>query len=99
MLARVRFYGRATEGPQTSEAERVFTPVRVLQERAGQRAVVWLVDKGRGVAVRRDVTLGSGTSDDWIEVVSGLKPGDAVIDPLPAGLSDGDAVSITGEAR
>ena len=34
---------------------------------------------GRGIVQRRTVTIGPGEFDGWIEVVSGLAPGDQVV--------------------
>jgi RND family efflux transporter MFP subunit len=98
MLARVRFFGMQSQAQGGGESTRLFVPSRLLQARNGAQAQVWIVDKGRAVALRRDVTVG-GESGDAIEITSGLSPGDALIDAPPAGLADGDAVRVTGEAR
>jgi multidrug efflux pump subunit AcrA (membrane-fusion protein) len=66
------------------ESTRLFVPSRLLQARNGAQAQVWIVDKGRAVALRRDVTVG-GASGDAIEITSGLSPGDALIDAPPPG--------------
>lgn len=98
MLARVRFFGLGAATAGAGESTRLYVPSRLLQERDGEHAQVWIVDKGRGAALRRDVTVGGAQGDD-VEVTSGLAPGDAVIDAPPAGLADGDPVRVTGEAR
>lgn len=100
MLARVQFVGAATapagDAPRT--AERVFAPEGLLAASGSGRATAWIVDKGRGVAERREVSLGGARQDGWVEVVSGLLPGDVLIDDPPAGLAQGDSVHIVGEA-
>ena len=97
MLARVRFFG-GRDPTLASTAQRVFAPERLLMARSGQSAQVWIVDKGDGTAVRRDVTLGSARQEGWVEVLAGLAPGDHLIADAPAELADGARVRVTGEA-
>jgi hypothetical protein len=101
MLARVRL---AVAGPASpggapaASSQQVYAPVRLLQ-RSGTtspEAMAWVVDKGRGVAVRRAVTIGDGRFEDWV-AVSGLMPGDLIITGETAGLSDGQRVRVVGE--
>ena len=62
----------------------------------GRLDEAWVVDKGRGVAVRRAVTIGDGRFQDWV-AVSGLMPGDLIISGDLGGLTDGERVRVVGE--
>ena len=106
MLARVRFLapvrgagtaGAASGGGGTSQ--RVFAPQGLLRRQGeSARATAWVVDKGRGVATRRQVTLGNDRHGDWIAVASGLQPGDVLVAGDTSRLDEGERVEITGEA-
>ena len=101
MLARVRFYAPVRQtGAATTEAHRdqVFAPGRLLR-REGQAAdaVVWIVDKGHGTAVRRTITVGEARHGDWVAVTGGLNPGDVLISGDTSSLSDGERVRIVDE--
>ncbi len=65
-------------------------PAAAVTER-GQLASVFVADGGR--ARSRFVTLGQHAQDS-VEVLSGLSPGDQVIFPAPASLSDGAPVEV-----
>ena len=54
---------------------------------------VFVVEKGGNSATRRDVQLGRQNSD-FIEVLSGLKPGDRVITSTYSGMVDKDHLSL-----
>lgn len=99
MLARVQFLSRAEKGTAPTEKARVFAPERLLSRREDGRWQAWVVDGGRGVAARRDVTTGPGRMDGWAEVTQGLAPGDRLIADPPADLKDGDRVAVVGEAE
>ena len=60
--------------------------------------MVWTWDEGREQAIRGQVTLGSARQDGWIEVLSGLRPGDVLIDSPPSDLEDGSRVRIVAES-
>ena len=98
MLARVQFLSMQGEGTQKVK-ERVFAPERLLRKEGGGRAKVWIVDKGRGEALLKQVTLGGGREGDWLEISAGLNPGDVLIDGDTAGLEEGTGVNIVGETR
>jgi multidrug efflux pump subunit AcrA (membrane-fusion protein) len=55
---------------------------------------VFVVD-GTGRARTRAVTAGE-KSDDWVEVLAGVQPGESVIVSPPAPLVDGAEVRATG---
>jgi RND family efflux transporter MFP subunit len=98
MLARVRFLAPASaDGAQ--EAQHVFAPERLLERNGSNRARVWIVDKGAEEARKREVTLGTRRRDGWVEVVSGLRQGDVVIDAEQDSLDDGRKVRIVGESE
>ena len=96
MLARVQFIAAARAPLGTAATERLFVPESLLQREAGQ-AYAWIVDKGRQVAVRRNVTVGGGRDADCVEITDGLKIGDLVI-AEPSGLREGQRVRVTGES-
>ena len=96
MLARVRFLAAApTEGGMES-AVRAFVPERLLKEQAGTTAALWLVT-ATDRATRRSITLGTTRQAGWIDVVSGINPGDVLIVNTPAELKEGQRVRIVGE--
>ena len=98
MLARVKFIGSATRTEKPGLSQHVFVPERLLQERAGGVAKVWLVTADDR-ATRREIGLGSQRQDGWIETLSGLQPGDKVIAEPIAELEEGQRVRITGEVK
>ena len=100
MLARVRFSAPVNGGNPGAAAsgQRVFAPQRLLQ-RSGPAgaAAVWVVDKGRGVALRRAVTPGPDRFAGWASVESGLKPGDVIVSGDTSRLAEGTRVRVVGE--
>jgi RND family efflux transporter MFP subunit len=93
MLARVEVL--AAEGGEDSgraDRGRVFAPERLV--RGG---TAWVVGAGGDTAERRSVALGSGRAEDWVEVSSGLRPGDRLIDAEAGTLTEGEGIRITGE--
>jgi HlyD family secretion protein len=98
MLARVKFMGSDTGAESNGLAQHVFVPERLLQDRTGDTAKVWLVTAGNE-ATRREVQLGTGRQDGWVETVSGLQPGDKVIAEPIAEIDEGQRVRITGEVQ
>jgi len=102
MLARVRFSPQraasTSEGQAADASQRVFAPERLVQ-RDGQpgQARAWVVDKGRGRASTRTVSLGEARADGWVAVLSGLRPGDVLISGDTSALTDGARVRIAGE--
>jgi len=78
MLARVKFLARSEPNQAGETTQRVFVPERLLQDRTGDSAAVWLLGADRR-AERREITLGRQRQDGWIETVSGLTLGDTLI--------------------
>jgi RND family efflux transporter MFP subunit len=97
MLARVRFLGAAGPSDATATSERLYAPERLLTRTGSGAAWVYAVDKGRDVVERRELTLGGAVSEGWVEIVSGLRPGDALVDGGQEGVVAGARVRIVGE--
>jgi RND family efflux transporter MFP subunit len=96
MLARIQFRAPVKRDAAAAVSGiRVFAPQRLLRATTAGQADTWIVDKGRGVALRRGVQLGSGRRDGWVEIAAGLQPGDALIEDPPADLRDQQRVRIT----
>ncbi len=99
MLARVRFFGGASGGPDgtaPSGGTRLFAPRGALLETAGG-ASAWVVDRRTERARLRRVTLTGTAIDDWVEVADGLRLGDRIIVTGLDRLSDGERVRVLGE--
>ena len=94
MLARVKFFEivDATQTKVTPRGEQVvFAPAELVE--SGR---AWAVVDG--VAELRNVTLGDAREGDWVEVTSGLMPGDRLVaDPID--LDNGDRVDVVGETE
>jgi len=79
MLARVRFLATAQE-KQAGQAARylsVFAPAAAVE--SGGAWVVTEYDGQKGVAMRRTVTTTGAEENGWVEIESGLQPGDLLI--------------------
>ncbi len=96
MLARARFMVMESAADQVVR-ERLYVPQGLLRKGADGGVRVWLADQARQVAVDRPVTPGGGTGAGWIEIDSGLNPGDRLIADPPADLRDGGRIRIAGE--
>ncbi len=103
MLARVRFLAGGTT---VESRQRVLVPESLITRQEGESSVWIVADRvdTQGVAERRAITVGRATVDGWIEVTDGLHPGDWLVsadhgDGAPRGLTEGERVTITGEAR
>jgi len=94
MLARVEIIGDGGDGgPATAEGGRLFAPERLV--RGG---VAWIVGEGGDRAAKRTIVLGRGRSSGWVEVASGLRLGDRLIDVEASTLSEGDSIRVSGES-
>lgn len=92
MLARVRFIAATREaGDGSSGAGGVFAPMRIVGR--GGDGSVWIVDAA-GHASRRTITVGQMRHGDWIEVTTGLNPGDRLIVNPPAELVEGRRLRV-----
>jgi HlyD family secretion protein len=97
MLARVQFLA-VNSDKENRGSLRAFAPENALKAEAGGGASAWVVDKGRGVAMHRMVSLGTNKRDGWIDVTAGLQPGDSVIVGDTSGLSEGQRVKTIEDA-
>ncbi|MGE3165037.1 MAG: efflux RND transporter periplasmic adaptor subunit [Planctomycetota bacterium] len=99
MLARVRFLVAARE-EGTSTRARLFAPRVAVPGEPEQevRALVIVEREGtRGRVEARTVKLGASTFGSYIEVESGLQPGDRIVVSPPVGLAAGARVQVVGE--
>ena len=69
-----------------------------LVEADGQRATVYVLDREKNVARRKDVTLGPLLGEQVI-VTAGLASGEPVITDGAAWLTDGRSVRVVGDDR
>lgn len=96
MLARVKFLAtRVERGPELRQ--RLLAPASALSMGGEAEGEVWIVvdRKGEfGRAEMRRVVTSSLTHEGYIEVLSGLLPGDQLIYPVPPGLEEGDRVRV-----
>jgi RND family efflux transporter MFP subunit len=101
MLARVRFLAQVREG-EAGGALRLFVPRSALVNADGPTARVWVVAGRQGARGRvrpREVSLGSETAGDAVEVRSGLQVGDeVVVSPSPA-LTEDAKVQVSDAAE
>lgn len=86
MFARARF--------ESEERKALVVPSSAVLRR-GQLSVVFAIDTA-GHARMRAITVGTQT-DDTVEVLAGVQPGESVILNPPASLADGMTVRATGE--
>ena len=98
MLARVRFMANRPVNSNEDPSVHTFVPERLIQQRSGQTATVWLVTASNQAA-QRSITLGEHVQDRWIQVVAGLNPGDVLIADPSDTLAEGQRVRITGDAN
>ncbi len=95
MLTRVKFIAQAHEasGGDKHGVSRVFAPTRIVGGEAGSTRQVWTADE-TGKARQKTVTLGQLRHKEWIEVASGLNPGDRLIVDVPEGLAEGRVLAV-----
>ncbi len=98
MLARVRFIANRPANSNEETSLHTFVPERLLMQRSGETATLWLVT-GANRATQRSITLGEHIQDRWIEVIAGLNPGDVLVDESSEPLKEGQRVRITGESN
>lgn len=108
MLARVRIMGahplpdgggrgEDSRTPAAGGTTRLFAPRSALLNLSGSGAHVWVADRADSAARRREITLGraSTAGGQWVEIASGLHPGDLIITSDPSRLRDGQRIRIT----
>lgn len=102
MLVRVKVFQMSESSPSSSTKmgghDMIFAPSALLAGSGTSRTALVLseVDQDRALAKSVVVEIGATRPDGWIEVMSGLKPGDALVDFRPhSSLADGSRVSFT----
>jgi len=98
MLARVRFLAKVDPAADQEKA-RVFAPDAALR-RNGGTVTAWVIRDftgERGIAMARQVQVGTLKSEGWVDVLEGLQPGDLVVTRSPGELKNGERVRIMGE--
>ncbi|MDZ4779961.1 MAG: HlyD family efflux transporter periplasmic adaptor subunit [Planctomycetia bacterium] len=92
----------APELPKSEETgvkarERILIPRNLISDGEGA-AAVWIVNAS-GLASRRSIQTGGDAGNGLVEVVEGLVPTDKLIDSPPSDLTEGERLTITGNAR
>jgi len=87
---------------QLQGALRLLIPDKVLLDRIGETAGVWIVEHNTRnqatVASQRRIHTRATERSGYVEVIDGLRPGDRVIVNPPASLRHGTRVQVLGEA-
>ena len=78
MLARVRIMQPSVTQGEMRRISRVFIPQESIKG-SGTVMVIENLEDGLGTVRQRQVKVGSTEIDGWIELVSGLKPGDRIV--------------------
>lgn len=113
MLARVRFYGLQSETLPTSSGAggdldsgaslRLLIPGAALVEQKGEQARAWVVGHDHGtsgmIVTQQELKVASCNVPSYVEVLSGLRPGDRVVMEPPSNLTNGQRVRILGEKQ
>jgi membrane fusion protein, multidrug efflux system len=77
-------------------ASATVVPIAALVEADGKRATIYVLDREKNLARRREVALGPLLGEQVV-VTAGLAAGDAVITDGAAWLTDGRAVRVVGD--
>ena len=78
MLARVRIMQPSVTEGEMRRISRVFIPQESIKD-SDKVMVIENLEDGLGTVRQRQVKVGSTEIDGWIELVSGLKPGDRIV--------------------
>ncbi len=102
MLTRVKFLASTSGNSRLNDSQSpstltVYAPVSAI---VGDRddAFVWRITPGESMLQRQPVKVGAARGDDWIAVVEGLNPGDALVAEPTVDLVEGKRVRITNTA-
>jgi RND family efflux transporter MFP subunit len=79
--------------PPTASSGVVMVPRAALVQMAGMPQMTWVLDQQTSTAQMRHLRLGN-VSEDSVEVLEGLRPGDRVIVNPPASIKDGTRVRV-----
>lgn len=89
MLAKVKFLSIGSESvteTEQSEAVRIFIPEAAVT----RDGTIWVVDRVSQKVIQAPVSLGRSKKDNWVEVISGVNPGQQVVisgfDDLESGM-------------
>ena len=105
MIASVRIFSPKNLTPENhqpgaqatgGETLRLSVPKKLILQEGGQPAV-WIVDQSAQRAVKRTITLGRDSGDEWVEVVEGLQASDKLITSPRDNLKPNERVRITLE--
>lgn len=98
MLVRASFLApKSTGNAQATATLRLYLPPScALNDEIG--SYVWLLDQSASVVHRRSVVV-SPINSELVEITSGLRPGDKVVEGNHVDLKEGIGVVVTGEAR
>lgn len=91
MLARAKFLAES-DTRRSSQATAIYSPTSAIQ--SGNIYVVTEFDGTHGIVQQRSVSTIGAERDGWIEVPSGLNPGDVVIDNPTEKFRDGQRVRV-----
>ncbi len=82
------------EGSSGGDRIALYVPETALFERSGDKAIVWAVSSLGDRVERRSLTLGSESRDGYVNVHSGIRPGDQVVISPSADLVDGERINL-----
>lgn len=102
MLGKVTFLAPPSpvmEGEPSESPLKLFVPQSLVSAGEGS-ANVWVVDLTAGVAQRKAIEVGRGTTEDGlVEVTSGLLPTDKLIVAGRESVTEGSRVRVSGEDK
>ena len=98
MLVQVTFLAPPSPKPlDGSESPlRLMIPRGLIDTSSGS-STVWIADQSEGVARRRTITTGAISSDELVEVTSGLSIGDRLIASGRETLTERQRIRVRGE--
>lgn len=106
MIARARFYTVPAENKELSVApvsggSKVFAsiPEKALENRSGHDAVVWVVSRRAQRAEMRTVKLGEQSESNWVQIITGVGPGEWVVTKAENPLQEGQRVTVKSEVN
>ena len=94
MLCRAKFYDISKPTDLGHRKMSIFAPLDVRSSKEQDRDSLWVLSADGNHAEEREVTYGSEIREAFIEVSSGLRPGDKIILQPPAEIKAGDRVKV-----
>ena len=94
MLTRVKFLSRSGEknsGERTNASLQIRIPISAVQQE-GSGGWCWKINPTNSRVERTPLTLGARSENTWIEVYSGLQPGDICVRDPSVGLKENERV-------